>query len=152
MKQNGLLCDGIQRRNFLSVGSAALLGSSLILPDLLQGQEENEHFKVNNSKDQRSLIVVFLRGGLSTIDTWDLKPNAPSEFRGDFKPISTNVPDIHLCEHLPLVAQQMDKFSLIRSFGHNNSDHGPADHYMLTGYHPEAGFNAALTPNNLPFK
>ena len=148
MKQNGRLCDGIQRRNFLSVGSATLLGSTLLLPDVLKGQDENEHFKIDSTKDQRSLIVVFLRGGLSTIDTWDLKPNAPSEFRGDFKPISTNVPDIHLCEHLPLVAQQMDKFSLIRSFGHNNSDHGPADHYMLTGYHPEAGFNAALTPNN----
>jgi len=148
MRQNGLLCDGIQRRNFLSVGSAGLLGGTLILPDILKGQEENEHFKVDNSKDQRSLIVVFLRGGLSTIDTWDLKPNAPSEFRGDFNPISTNVPGIQICEHLPLVSQQMDKFSLIRSFANKNSSHGPADHYMLTGYLPEAGFNAAVTPNN----
>src|SRR6185503_19692260 len=65
-----------------------------------------------------------------------------------FGPIRTNVPGIDVCEHLPRTAGQMDKFSLIRSFGHRNSDHGPADHYMLTGYHPVAGFNPSLSPNN----
>ena len=95
-----------------------------------------------------SLIFLFLHGGLSTIDTWDLKPDAPAEFRGEFKPIDTNVPGIQICEHLPQVARQMDKFSLVRSFRHHNSDHGPADHYMLTGYFPQAGFNPSLSPNN----
>jgi len=85
---------------------------------------------------------------LSTIDTWDLKPDAPAEFRGEFKPIATNVPGIQICEHLPRTAGQMDKFSLIRSFRHHNSDHGPADHYMLTGYFPQAGFNPGVRPNN----
>jgi hypothetical protein len=100
------------------------------------------------STNDFSLIFIFLHGGLSTIDTWDLKPDAPAEFRGEFKPIATNVPGIQICEHLPRTAGQMDKFSLIRSFRHHNSDHGPADHYMLTGYFPQAGFNPGVRPNN----
>jgi hypothetical protein len=95
-----------------------------------------------------SLIFLFLHGGLSTIDTFDLKPDAPAEFRGEFHPIATNVPGIQIGEHLPRIARQMDKISLIRSFRHHNSDHGRADHYMLTGYFPQAGFNAGLSPNN----
>jgi len=79
---------------------------------------------------------------------WDMKPHLPVEFRGEFKPISTTVPGIQMCEHLPRVARQMDKFSLVRSFRHHNSDHGPADHYMFTGYFPGAGFNPNLNPNN----
>ena len=89
-----------------------------------------------------SLIYLFLHGGLSTIDTWDMKPDAPAEFRGEFKPIDTNVPGIqHRASTCRRLRRQMDKFSLIRSFRHHNSDHGPADHYMLTGYFPQAGFN-----------
>src|SRR4051794_10362446 len=96
-----------------------------------------------------SLIFVFLHGGLSTIDTWDMKPDAPAEFRGEFGSIDTNVPGIRVCEHLPRSARQMDKFSLVRSFRHHNSDHGRADHYVLTGSFPGAAFNPNLLPNNL---
>src|SRR5439155_12717024 len=88
-----------------------------------------------------SLIFVFLHGGLSTIDTLDMKPDAPAEFRGEFKPAKTCVPGMELCDLLPKMAKQADKFSLVRSFRHHNSDHGPADHYILTGYFPQAGFN-----------
>ena len=94
------------------------------------------------------MIFLFLHGGLSTMDTFDLKPDAPVEFRGEFKPIATNVKGVQVCEHLPKVAQVMDKVSLIRSFRHHNSDHGAADHYMLTGYFPGPGFNPNLNPNN----
>ena len=148
MKHTGLLCDGIRRRDFLRVGGAGLFGAAWTLPDLLNQQAMATHFEADLSKNDRSLIVVFLRGGLSTIDTWDLKPDAPIEFRGDFNPIPTNVSGIQIGEHMPRLARQMDKFSLVRSFTHSNSDHGPADHYMLTGYHPVSGFNAELTPNN----
>jgi len=147
MNRRGILCDGVQRRDFLRVGGAGVFGSFMTLPGLLQQQTlAAEHGR--GIKDERSLIIVFLRGGLSTIDTFDMKPDAPSEFRGDFQPIDTNVAGIQVGEHIPRIAQQMDKFSFIRSFGHPNSDHGPADHYMLTGYHPLSGFNAAVTPNN----
>ena len=96
----------------------------------------------------KSLIIVFLKGGPSTIDMFDLKPDAPAEYRGEFKPISTSVPDIHISEHLPLQAQQQDKFSIIRSMSHSDSNHGSGDHYMLTGYKASPVFQAKQMPNN----
>lgn len=148
MKRHRGFCDGIERRDFLRVGGAGLFGASLTLPGLLERQAAAAEQGVSNAKNDRSLIIVFLRGGLSTIDTWDLKPDSPVEFRGEFDPIATNVSGIDIGERMPRTAQQMDKFSLIRSFTHGNSNHGPADHYMLTSYHPVAGFNAGLSPNN----
>src|SRR5436190_11724612 len=136
-------CDGRSRRDFLRVGTASLFGLNLGLPKLLAA----DRVKSPGTKDV-SLIFVFLHGGLSTIDTWDMKPDAPAEFRGDFKPAPTCVPGVQICDLLPRVAQQQDKFSLVRSFRHHNSDHGPADHYIFTGYFPTAGFNPTLSPNN----
>ena len=134
-------CDGLTRRDALRVGTAALFGSAVGLPHLLQAADAAP------AKDV-SLIFVFLHGGLSTIDTLDMKPDAPAEFRGEFHPAKTKVPGMDLCDLLPKLGQQADKFSLVRSFRHHNSDHGPADHYILTGYFPQAGFNPNLTPNN----
>jgi uncharacterized protein (DUF1501 family) len=139
-------CDGIARRDFLRLGSAGLFGMGLTLPGLLELQARAA--ERGTQPTDVALIFLFLHGGLSTIDTWDLKPAAPAEFRGEFKPIATNVPGIQIGEHLPRMARQMDKIALLRSFRHHNSDHGPADHYMLTGYFPQAGFNPGLNPNN----
>lgn len=143
---NNQFCDGIGRRDMLRVGAAGLFGMGVSLPQIMAQQA----LAANDGAPAQdvSLIIVFLQGGLSTIDTWDMKPNAPAEFRGEFNPISTNVPEIQLCEHLPRLSKQADKFALVRSFGHSNSGHGPADHYMLTGYLPTAGFNGGLKPNN----
>ena len=139
-------CDGIERRDVLRLGVAGIFGMGLTLPDLLarQARAAEQGRPVNDF----SLIFVFLHGGMSTIDTFDLKPEAPAEFRGEFKPISTRVPGIEICEHLPRLAGQMDKMSLVRSFRHGDSNHGSADHYILTGYAPTAGFNPGLKPNN----
>lgn len=134
-------CDGVTRRNALRVGTAALFGSAVGLPRLLAADPAKP------AKDT-SLIFVFLHGGLSTIDTLDMKPEAPAEFRGEFHPTRSKVPGMDLCDLLPKLGQQADKFSLVRSFRHHNSDHGPADHYILTGYFPQAGFNPNLSPNN----
>src|SRR4051812_15959766 len=123
-------CDGLTRRDALRLGSAGLFGLGLSLPRLLELQAAAPPQK----RRDLSLIYLFLHGGLSTIDPWEMKPAAPTEFRGEFKPISTNVNGIQLCEHLPKMAKVMDRVSLVRSFRHHNSDHGPADHYMLTGY------------------
>src|SRR5437660_2423492 len=112
----------------------------LTMPRLLAEQ--------GRSSTDVSLIFLFLHGGLSTIDTWDLKPEAPAEFRGEFRPIATNVPGIQIGELMRRTAGHMDKLSLLRNFRHHNSDHGPADHYMFTGYFPQAGFNPSLSPNN----
>ncbi|MBI3877218.1 MAG: DUF1501 domain-containing protein [Verrucomicrobia bacterium] len=143
MKSPAKFCDGITRRDFLRIGAASVMGVDLTLTGLLRN-----HAQAAAARSDVSVIYVFLKGGMSTIDTFDLKPDAPSEIRGEFKAIPSNVPGIQVGEQLPRVARQMDKFSLIRSFTHRSSDHGPADHYMLTGYFPLAGFNGGLKPNN----
>lgn len=145
MKRKGIFCDGMRRRDFVKIGQAGLFGATWSLPQLLSQQASA---KDASPVEQRSLIIVFLKGGLSTIDTWDMKPDAPAEFRGEFDPIDSRVAGMQVCNHLPRLAGQTDKFSLIRSFTHGNSGHGAADHYVLTGYHPVAGFNAGLSPNN----
>lgn len=147
MKRQHRYCDGLRRRDLLHYGAAGMLGFGVSLPQLLAAGA-GVGAAPGRDRSDMSLIIVFLQGGLSTIDTWDMKPDAPAEFRGEFNPISTCVPGIQLCEHLPRLSQQMDKFALVRSFTNPNSDHGPADHYMLTGYRPGAGFNGGLKPNN----
>jgi len=101
-------CDGISRRSFLQIGSLALGG--LNLPEILKADD------LSHSRNRhKSIIMVFLPGGPSHMDIWDLKPLAPSEVRGEFRPIQTTVPGIQICEHLPALAQQMDRFAIIRS-------------------------------------
>lgn len=143
-------CDGLTRRNMLQIGLGSSIAGGITLPQLLQCSAAEQSGAGSASKPQNdvSLIIVFLHGGLSTIDTLDLKPEAPAEFRGEFRPIASSVSGIEVCEHLPELAQAAQHFSLLRSFTHTNSSHGHADHYMLTGYHPAAGFNSNLKPNN----
>ncbi|MBA4191946.1 MAG: DUF1501 domain-containing protein [Planctomycetaceae bacterium] len=135
-------CDGVTRRDALRVGTASLFGASLGLPQLLRAEGAAK------PKKEVSLIFIFLHGGQSHIDTFDLKPDAPAEIRGEFNPMQTKIPGLIMCDLLPKVGTQLDKFSLVRSFRHHNSDHGPADHYILTGFFPGAGFNPTMSPNN----
>jgi hypothetical protein len=101
-------CDGVSRRSFLHIGSLAVGG--LTLPSLLRAEQRS-----GSGKSNRSVIMVYLSGGLAHQDTFDLKPNAPKEVRGEFKPIATNVPGIHIGELLPRLARCMDKLILLRS-------------------------------------
>src|SRR5687767_11221887 len=115
----------ISRRNFLQVGALPFLGLSL--PRALQA-------KADGGKDI-NCILLWTEGGMSNVDTFDMKPNAPVEYRGQFKPIATNVTGVQVCEHLPLMASQMEKVCLVKSIAHTESgDHVAAQHYMLTGY------------------
>ncbi|MFP6677129.1 MAG: DUF1501 domain-containing protein [Pirellulaceae bacterium] len=100
-------CDGISRRSFLSFGGLALGGLSL--PALLRAESASK------SGTQKSVIMIFLSGGAPHQDMYDLKMGAPAEVRGEFQPISTNVPGIQICEHLPRMAQMMDRLVPIRS-------------------------------------
>ena len=120
-------CQGVSRRAFLRVGSLSLFGVSL--PSWLEA-----HAGHPSSKDV-SCILLWTDGGMSNIDTLDMKPEAPAEYRGEFKPISSNVPGTPLCEHLPQMARCMDKVCVVKSIVHPESgDHAAATHYMLTGY------------------
>ena len=132
--------NNVSRRHFLR--SASLGVGGLMLGDLPSLRAEGQTAR------PKSVIMVLLIGGPSHIDMYDMKPDAPVEFRGEFKSIKTSVPGLDVCEHLPRMAKEMKRMSLVRNFRHHNSDHGPADHYMLTGYFPQAGFNPSLSPNN----
>src|SRR5258708_26051678 len=94
-------CDRIDRRDMLRVGTAGLFGRGLPLADILARQARAAEEGQSPQRDV-SLIILFLKGGLSTIDTWDHKPEAPAEFRGPFQSIETKVPGIRIGEHLPL--------------------------------------------------
>lgn len=142
-------CDGWRRRDMLRVGAAGVCGLPLSIETLLAAEAQKGKAAAKPKAKATSFIFLFLQGGLSTIDTWDMKPDAPSEFAGEFQPINTCVGGIQIGEHTPrIAATAMDKFSFIRSFNQVSSDHGAADHYMQTGYFPRAGFNPSLTPNN----
>jgi hypothetical protein len=126
-------CDGISRRNLLRVGSLAALGLSL--PDLLRSQARaSSAATAGANKRDVSCILLWLQGGISHIDSFDPKPEAPVEIRGEFGVIDTNVPGIQLCDPLPMLAQHQDKYSILRSLNPRNGSHGTADAYMMTGH------------------
>jgi Protein of unknown function (DUF1501) len=115
------------RREFLRAGSLSLLG--LGLPQLLQARARTTAPR----KRARACILLFMWGGPAQQDTWDMKPDAPAEYRGEFKPIATNVSGLRICEHLPRLARHADRLALIRSMAHGDVDHTNATHFLLTG-------------------
>jgi hypothetical protein len=123
----------MDRREFLRAGSLGLLG--LGLPQLLEARAARPSGKSGRSAAARAkaCIVLFMWGGPAQQDTWDLKPDAPAEYRGEFKPIKTNVSGIQICEHFPGLARHADKLALIRSMTHGDVDHTTATHFLLTG-------------------
>jgi hypothetical protein len=135
-------CDGVTRRSVLKAGALGFGG--LTLANLLQTR--NAQAATGKAKDT-SVILIWKGGGPSHIDMWDLKPQAPAEFKGEFAPIPTNVPGIDISEHLPLSARQMDKFSILRSVTHPDAGHESASHYLLTGYKPTNDIPANEVPS-----
>lgn len=128
-------CRGpISRRSFLQVGSLALGG--LGLSDFLRIRAAAAQPAAVAPSDT-AVIFVWLPGGPGHMETYDMKPHAPEEYRGLFSPIKTNVPGIEVCEHLPLHAKCADKFTLIRSVAHEFADHGGGHKRFLTGYQPK---------------
>jgi hypothetical protein len=155
----GSTCDGFSRREFLRVGGAGLFGLSLA--DVLRLQANAN--PVPEGKDKagwgkaKSVILIFLQGGPSHIDIWDPKPDAPSNIRGEFKPIKTVVPGIWVSEVMPLLAKQLDKATLIRSMSYTPAglfNHTAAIYQMMTGYTPDrvspSGQLEPPAPNDFP--
>jgi hypothetical protein len=135
----GRLCDGPSRRELLTVGSLTLAG--LTLPDFLRARARATPAAAPGHGFSRAqaVILLYLQGAPSHIDLWDPKPDAFPEVRGEFRPIATRAPGLYLTEVLPRLAQQADKFALVRSLGvrpRGLANHGAAIYMLLTGYDP----------------
>jgi len=115
-KNSAGFCDGMSRRSFLTIGGAAMGGATL-------SQILAMEATAGIGSSHKSIINIYLPGGPSHIDMWDPKPNAPAEIRGEFRPISTKVPGIQICEQFPRVAKLMDKFAIIRSLSDSDGRH-----------------------------
>ncbi len=146
--------DRMSRRGWLRIGGLALGG--LALPDILRAQAQSgqRNPASHEARLAKGIIMVLLPGGPTHLDTFDLKPDAPAEIRGEFRPIATNVPGIDLCEHFPRLARMADKFAVIRSLVGFRDDHNT--HWCSTGWesHPPmdsspivAGFPAGDWPS-----
>lgn len=135
-KPSGKFCDGLSRRSFLSIGSLGIAGATL--PQLLQAED-----RTGTGRSHKAIINILLPGGPPHQDMFDLKPDATSEIRGEFKPISTNVPGIQICEEFPRMARMMDKFTIIRSMIDSQGGH---DLYQCLTGHPRntRGFAGGL--------
>ena len=123
-------CDGLHRRDFLKVGAIGATGFSLA--NYLRMADAGELQKGT----AKSAIFVNLTGGPSHMDSFDLKPEASDEYRGDFKPIDTSVPGIQISEHLPKLAQVQELFTILRGVSHTNGDHGRGTEYVNSGNRP----------------
>ncbi len=160
-RRPSVLCDRISRREWLEIGGAGLIG--LTLPRLLAADERRRAAApdavqasagaaVMGSPRARSCIVLFLAGGPSQLDTWDMKPAAPAEIRGEFAAIPTRVPGIQFGEHLPRLAQQAHRLAIVRSAHHRVSNaHAAATYTALTGDdRGDATIAVAAGPNDYP--
>ncbi len=131
-------CDGLSRRNFLQIGA---FGAGLTLADALRVQAANKKQTPDGrSKAMKSAIFIYLPGGPSHMDMYDVKPDAPVEFRGDFKAIDTNVPGVRICEHMPMQAKMWDKLAAVRSLV-SVDEH--SDGLVMTGYSDRANVTAS---------
>jgi hypothetical protein len=121
-------CDGLNRRNFMKIGA---FGAGLTLADVMRAQAAKKESGPSAATAPKSAIMVYLPGGPSHMDMWDLKPDAPAEFRGEFKPIDTNVPGVRISEHFPMQAKMWDKLAVVRSLVAVDEH---SDSYVMTGY------------------
>src|SRR4051812_25899514 len=132
-------CSGASRRTFLQVGGLAALG--LTLPWYLRARAANKDTTAAPRPPlAKRCILLWMQGGPSHIDTFDPKPDAPAEVRGEFATIPTTLPGVRFTEHVPFLAKQTDKLGVIRGYDPQNGSHGVADHVMMSGHK----FNASL--------
>jgi hypothetical protein len=135
-------CDGITRRGFLQIGA---FGAGLTLTDMLRSRAAAGTGGGSRTSSPKAAIMIYLPGGPSHMDMYDLKPNAPMEYRGEFRPIATNVSGVQICEHFPLQARMFDKLAVIRSIvsveEHSDSlvTTGYSENENRTAHHPSFG-------------
>ena len=144
------LCDGATRRKLLQAGGAGLLGLSL--PRAFAAEELRGAVGDRPRGRAKSVIFLFLFGGPSQLETFDLKPDAPTSIRGPFKPIPCRTPGLLISEHLPRLARISDRYSVIRTMTHDFNDHSGGGHYLQTGHrwHVPVGGGFDATPKDWP--
>jgi hypothetical protein len=130
---HGIRPQGFSRRGFFQAGAVGFGG--LALADLLR----HEAIAGTPESEKRSVIVVFQAGGPSHLETWDLKPQAPVEYRGEFTGIDTSIPGYQVGEYMPKLAKLCHKLAILRSVHHDQTEHGQGVHTVLTGYRPTKG-------------
>jgi hypothetical protein len=157
-------CEGIRRRDCLKLGLGAFLGGGLVDALRLRGQSETQR---STPSKATSCILIWMDGGPTHFETFDPKPLAPVEIRGEFSAIATSVPGVQFSEHMTKLASNLGKFAMVRSIRHNQGNHGAGNHYMMTGappripvgcgayvsFHPSMGSVAAhqiVRENGLP--
>src|SRR6266700_3408625 len=134
-------CDGFSRRSFLQLGVAGL--AAVGLPELLRAREQS-----TTEKKDTSVILIWLDGGPGHMDMYDMKPDAPAEYRGIWRPIRSRVPGYDVTELFPKQAKVTDKFSMVRSLHHDTGDHFAGGHRMLTA--KDLGVSGANTEGKFP--
>lgn len=127
---------GLSRREVLQAGYSGLLG--LGLPALMAGRVRAG--ESSSTRTPKSMVIVFLTGACSHHDTFDMKPDAPAEIRGEFKQIATSAPGFQICEHLPQLAERAHKYAVIRTLSHGDNNHLMSTHHVLTGEKQPGGF------------
>ncbi|MGC3968790.1 MAG: DUF1501 domain-containing protein [Pirellulales bacterium] len=142
----------VSRRVAVQAGAVGLLGLGMNHLAPLRAMAKPGTAVAANPSKARSVIYIFLSGGLSQIDSFDMKPDAAAEVRGEFNPIATKTPGLHVCEHLPKLAERSDKWAVLRSFAHKQPEHSAGHLLMLTGRSIlPAGFsNAGPKPTDWP--
>lgn len=146
------MCDRLSRRAMLRMGALAPLGLSL---SALLAAENQARGAVGNGASSfgkaKRCLLLFMWGGPAHQDLWDMKPLAPDNIRGEFKPVATNVPGIQISELLPHIGRQMDKIALVRSVTHTDNNHSTGAHWMLTGHkHRLSAENFGASPSDMP--
>ena len=139
--RNARLCDGASRREFMRVGGLSLFGG-MSLPRVLPAAGRSD-----GNGPAKSIIMFNLLGGPAHMDMFDMKPTAPAEVRGEFKPISTSLPGLQICEHMPVLSKWMHRATLIRTYSHTFNSHDPLS--FMTGF-TDNQFSAQALPTDPP--
>lgn len=139
-----MITPATSRRGFLQNASTALFGLSLAEMLALQNASAGTE---SSKRRAKRCIVLFAWGGMSHLDSWDMKPEASSDIRGEFRPIPTAKPGLQICEHMPHLAKRTDKLTIVRSMHHKAADHREAAYWNLTGHQPKRLGAPAIEPS-----
>tara|TARA_R110002072_G_scaffold303126_1_gene494858 strand:+ start:21510 stop:22889 length:1380 start_codon:yes stop_codon:yes gene_type:complete len=141
----------LSRRAAIQAGTSSLAGVGLTSVPGGRAKAAVAEAGAATGSRAKQIVIVWLTGAASHHDTFDMKPNAPVEIRGEFNPVSTSVPGIQICEHLPHLAQRMDKYAVVRTLSHKDNNHLMSTHHVLTGHlQPGAFFDKVASRDDWP--